>query len=492
MAAVLSDNTCCRLEGKLFTGVQLERIFERSGNFQSDASYNVPLGQNLKDEVARAYRIASSAYLQFKRVLEHPSYTHEVKAEATRAFARAFFSSALGYNLPKVVNQIEITQGHGDHQHVLTYPVAMLLDQEEALGAEHSKATLNATTNITPLQGNDGQRVSAMIPLTVVYPSMDAKTNQRSTLDSVLDACAVKDSAQPKKVGRRSPFALTQELLNVSADYLWGLAFNGLSLRLLRDVMSFARPSFVEFDLQSIFEGDNQAEFSHLYLLLHSSRTKVDPVSGLNIWEEWLKLCAEEGIPAREQLGASLQEAMQCLGTGFLQAKGKGNDVLRAKLAHHELSASDYNHQLMRLMYRFIFVFCLEERGIIHTRYTERSLKQAAQLKRAEYERAQMAAKAAQAAAEITVNIVDRDRPFGNDMGTERAPTNAQYEASAERATQETLAQVLDVAQAEAQAQVEVQAESELVGDDGPLVLDLWSVDTAQDQYNKMPDGGGA
>lgn len=485
MAAVLSDNTCCRLEGKLFTGVQLERIFERSGNLQSDASYNVPLGQNLKDEVARAYRIASSAYLQFKRVLEHPSYTHEVKAEATRAFARAFFSSALGYNLPKVVNQIEITQGHGDHQHVRTYPVAMLLDQEEQLDAAHTKATLKATTNIKPLQGNDGQRMSAVIPLTVVYPSIDAKTNQRSTLDSALDACAVKDSAQPKKVGRRSPFAMTQELLNVSADYLWGLAFNGLSLRLLRDVMSFAHQSFVEFDLQSIFDGDNQAEFSHLYLLLHSSRTKVDPVSGLNIWEEWLNLCAEEGIPARDKLSVSLQKAMQCLGTGFLQAKGKGNDALRAKLVNHELSEADYNHQLMRLMYRFIFVFCLEERGIIHTRYTERSLKQAAQVKRAEYERAQMAAKAAQAAAEITVNVVDSDQMAAATK--ERAPTNAQYEASAACAAQETLAQILDLAQAEAQA----QAETELVGDDGPLVLDLWGADTVQDQYNKISDGGG-
>ena len=69
-----------------------------------------------------------------------------------------------------------------------------------------------------------------------------------------------------------------------------------------------------------------------------------------------------------------MQAAMQRLGTGFLQAKGKGNDLLRAKIANHELSADDYNHQLMRLMYRFLFVFCLEEREIIHTRYPEGSL----------------------------------------------------------------------------------------------------------------------
>ena len=376
MAAKTSDNTCCRLEGKLFTGVQLERIFERSGDFQSDSSYNVPLGQSLKEEVARSYRIASNAYLQFKRALDNPSYSNEVKRESTRQFARALFSSALGYNLPKLVERIEVEEGHLQNKHVLTFPVAMLLDQEESLNHNTEHQSQTNTTNITPLQGSDGQRVSAIIPLTVVYAGLDPKTNQRRTLDSISDECAITDSAQPKKQARRSPFAMTQELLNTSSDYLWGFAFNGFSLRLLRDVMSFARPSFVEFDLEAIFEGDNQAEFSHLYLMLHSSRARVDSVSGLNIWEEWLKLCAQEGIPAREQLSASMQEAMQCLGTGFLRAKGKGNDILRAKIANHELSATDYNHQLMRLMYRFLFVFCLEERGIIHTRYTEESIQQ--------------------------------------------------------------------------------------------------------------------
>lgn len=376
MAVKSSYNTCCRLEGRLFTGVQLERIFERSAKFQSDSEYNILFGQSLKEEVARSYRIASNAYLQFKRALDNQSYSNEVKRDATRQFARVLFNSALGYNLPKVVESIEVEKGHLQSKHVLTFPVAMLLDQEERLYSSTEQLGLINTTNITPLQGSDGQRVSAIIPLTVVYAGLDPKTNQRSTLDNISDECAISDSAQPKKQARRSPFAMTQELLNTSSDYLWGFAFNGFSLRLLRDVMSFARPSFVEFDLEAIFEGDNQAEFSHLYLMLHSSRTRVESVSGLNIWEEWLKLCAQEGIPAREQLSASMQEAMQCLGTGFLRAKGKGNDLLRAKIANHELSAADYNHQLMRLMYRFLFVFCLEERGIIHTRYTEESIQQ--------------------------------------------------------------------------------------------------------------------
>ena len=328
----------------------------------------------LKEEIARAFRIASSAYLKFKRAHENSSYTREVKLAATQAFARSLLNGALDYNLPKSVENIQIEQGRERERYVLTFPVTMLLDQTDVVVPDDSQPKV--TTNIKPLTGSDGQRVSTVIPVTVVYPELDPKTQKCSTLDSILPSCAIANSAQPHKVGRRSAFQMTQELLNVSADYLWGMAFNGYSLRLLRDVMTMGRPSFVEFDLESIFEGDNQAEFSHLYLLLHSSRTKVDDMSGLNVWEHWLNLCVQEGIPAREQLSASMQEAMVCLGSGLLRAKGKGNDQLRAKIANHELSATDFNHQLMRLMYRFLFVFCLEERGIVHTRLTKEGLQQ--------------------------------------------------------------------------------------------------------------------
>ena len=375
MAANNQDNTCCRLEGRLFTGVQLEHIFEGNGDLQSDQDYLVPTGLSLKEEVARAYHIASASYSQFKRAMDNPSYTPEIKLEATRNFAHSLFNAALAYNLPLNVDHIQIEEGREPNRHVLTFPVTMLLDQEDTVQdkAEHNSGV---TTNIKPLTGAEGQRVSAIIPLTVVYAGIDPKTKKRSTLDTVMDVCSITDSAQPKKVGRRSPFALTQELLNASGDYLWGMAFNGYTLRLLRDVMSFSRPSYVEFDLEAIFEGDNQAEFSHLYLMLHSSRAHVDSLSGLNVWEKWLTRCVEDGIPAREQLGQSMQEALVCLGTGFLRAKGSGNDTLRAKLANHELSAQDYNHQLLRLIYRFLFIFCLEERGIIHTRPTKESIAQ--------------------------------------------------------------------------------------------------------------------
>ena len=34
-----SDSSCCRLEGKLFTGVQLERIFDRSSQKSTECMF---------------------------------------------------------------------------------------------------------------------------------------------------------------------------------------------------------------------------------------------------------------------------------------------------------------------------------------------------------------------------------------------------------------------------------------------------------------------
>ena len=428
MAVNIADSTSCRLEGKLFTGVQLERIFERKGTLQTDLDYNIPEGLSLKEEVARAYRIASSAYFKFKRAVDNPSYSDDIKLEATKAFAHALFNSALDYNLPLSVDNLPIDQTIGHDHYVLTFPVSMLLDQEAALHKDDLPQS-TVTTNIKPLSGNDGQRVSAIIPLTVVYPCADPKNpKKRSTLDTVLPACSIINSKLPNKPGRRSAFAMTQELLNISAQYLWGFAFNGYSLRLLRDVMTIARPSFVEFDLESIFEGDNQAEFSHLYLMLHSSRTKVDDISGLNAWELWLKLSAEEGIPAREQLSASMQEAMVCLGTGFLRAKGQGNDRLRAKIANHELSATDYNHQLMRLMYRFLFIFCLEERGIVHTRLTKDDITQRLAVLQAHALQDKLAAERNAALEQETTVEPDAEPVTGDDTWFEQGTFNLDWD----------------------------------------------------------------
>ena len=74
---------------------------------------------------------------------------------------------------------------------------------------------------------------------------------------------------------QRAPHAMVQELLNRTDEHLWGLASNGRVLRLLRDSTTLTGQAFVEFDLESMFDGELYAEFTLLFLLCHQSRVEV-------------------------------------------------------------------------------------------------------------------------------------------------------------------------------------------------------------------------
>ena len=76
----------------------------------------------------------------------------------------------------------------------------------------------------------------------------------------------------------RAPHAMVQELLNRTDEHLWAVLSNGRVLRLLRDSTTLTGFSYVEFDLEAMFDGDLYAEFALLYLLCHQSR--VDAPDG--------------------------------------------------------------------------------------------------------------------------------------------------------------------------------------------------------------------
>lgn len=134
--------------------------------------------------------------------------------------------------------------------------------------------------------------------------------------------------------------------------------------------MSFTRPSYLEFSLEDIFTNDAYSEYLHLYAVLHSSRTIEK--EGRNVWEDWIKAGEDEGQPARDKLSLGIKKAIEILGNGFL--KEPKNETLRNALALKKLSAEDYLKELLRTMYRFLFVFCLEERGLINTKGTSEDI----------------------------------------------------------------------------------------------------------------------
>ena len=164
-------------------------------------------------------------------------------------------------------------------------------------------------------------------------------------------------------VTRVSAHAMVQELLNRTDDYLWACVSNGLTLRLLRDNVSLSRMSYVEFNLQDMFEGKSFADFRTLYLMLHQSRVEHEkPVDYL--LEAWAKETRQFGTRALEHLRESVEASLNELGQGFLAHPT--NQRLRQALKDGALSKQDYYHELLRLVYRLIFLLVAEDRVLLH------------------------------------------------------------------------------------------------------------------------------
>jgi len=175
------------------------------------------------------------------------------------------------------------------------------------------------------------------------------------------------DKRTPGRAGaaRVSPHSLVQEFLNRSDDHLWGFASNGLTLRLLRDNVSLTRQAYVEFDLQAMMDGEAYSDFFLLYLLCHQSRVEVpEGKTPEHCWlEKWYNTAAQQGVRALDQLRNGVQNAIEALGGGFLAHPA--NEDLRQKLRSGQLSTQDYYRQVLRQVYRLLFLFVAEDRDLL-------------------------------------------------------------------------------------------------------------------------------
>lgn len=165
---------------------------------------------------------------------------------------------------------------------------------------------------------------------------------------------------------RGSPHSLVQQFINADKRCLWGIVTNGLVLRLLRDNAALTRQAFVECDLQAIFDGDLYAEFFVLWLVAHQSRFETpEPGRPEKCWlERWSEAADQTGLRALDQLRPGVEAAIQALGEGLYTHPQ--NTQLRAKLATGDLKTEELYRQILRLIYRMIFLFVAEERGLLH------------------------------------------------------------------------------------------------------------------------------
>jgi hypothetical protein len=173
---------------------------------------------------------------------------------------------------------------------------------------------------------------------------------------------------------KQSPHAIVQDFLNRS-DVLWGIVTNGKRLRLLRDTARFSRPSYIEFDLEGMMEGGLYSEFLLFYRLIHASRLPRGAADAHEcLIERYHQQGIEEGGRVREKLRDGVKEAVEILGTGLLAHSDSG--TFRDKFATKRIDDLGYYQQLLRLIYRLLFLMVAEERRLLFVASRERAVGQ--------------------------------------------------------------------------------------------------------------------
>jgi hypothetical protein len=202
--------------------------------------------------------------------------------------------------------------------------------------------------DLAPADGVVSFLAGGRVPIVVVPPS-DEKLDRRSPTLST-------DRS-------RSPAFALQDYLNDCDHTLWGLVTNGAMIRLMRDNASLTRPAYVEVDLAQIFTNEDAASFAVLWSLIHRTRFGVadTPVTDCAL-ERWREAGSREGEAARDRLAAQVETALKVLGSGFLEA----NPDLAARLKSGEVDLTKWFNELLRLVYRLIFLMVAEDRNLLH------------------------------------------------------------------------------------------------------------------------------
>jgi hypothetical protein len=329
-----------RLEGSLFVPELLERAASGEAAFQKESDYAIPKGLKLHDEYGRAFRIATATWQAFAPQMVRADLD---AATVTRAFVIDLLRQCLGYT---------------DLQ-ICAAPLAANGEPQTANG-EREALIQNSTSRGFPVTALGGH-----LPVIIAPHHLG--------LDDPDPRFAVIGSGLKKK----SAHQLAQEFLNASPNCLWAIVTNGKILRLLRDADTLTRPNFLEFDLETILRDEQQryADFAALWRILHASRCSggVSPPSSSSpasspaecIWEKWKLEGHAQGLRVRDGLRDGVTQAILILGRGFLAHPD--NTVLRQRLDDGTLSLDDYFQQFFRLIYRCLFLFCTEERDLLHT-----------------------------------------------------------------------------------------------------------------------------
>lgn len=314
------------IEGGLIAPDQVQAIASAAPDQKTAADYGCPKGTGLRDEITRYFRIAQAHWQGYARI-EQPTM------QQTAEFARNLLEQAFGFELT------------GPHHHT----------------REDRRFTI-------AWEAKGGR-----VPVVIAPPApVDKGPATTRAGDGFARALPEFGDGVSGRIQRRSPTVLLQDWLNANPDYLWGLVFAGDRVRLMRDNASLTRPAWIEADLGAIFRDEMFADFAGLWLLIHSSRFGAEGAGASDCaLERWREAGMRAGTSARERLRVNVEEALMALGQGILDA----NPAIRDRLDTNQLTMPHLFEQMLRVVYRLIFLGVAEDRDLLHPPATPKAVR---------------------------------------------------------------------------------------------------------------------
>lgn len=178
-----------------------------------------------------------------------------------------------------------------------------------------------------------------------------------------LDKCSL-DYRAKGGMRKKSAHATMLEYLNATEN-VYGIISNGQIVRLIRNSGQLVKLTYIEFDLRRMLEEDKYTEFCLMFRLLHASRFHINGDEPC-VMERWFNMSIESGNRIRNGLSLAVQKTMETIGNAVLTSEGKGNEDLRKAFTEGTMDATKLNKELIHFIYRLLFLFIIEERGLVY------------------------------------------------------------------------------------------------------------------------------
>lgn len=316
--------TTINIQGNLISEEILQKIDQAEAPGQTAAHFGLEQGANLRSEIEYAWSRIKLDWNYFADKSQNLPANDPYGTTLTRRWMEQFLSS-IGFNLTRQRSHLAGDNGQ-------TYQIS------------HTDENMDS------------------FPVHIVN-FLEPSHPDKNTLD-------IRTSGGTT---RFSPHATMQEYLNVT-EHVYGLVTNGLSLRLIRDSGRLIKLTYLEFDLKRMLDEDKYSEFTVLYRLLHASRfPRRKQEAADSFIDKYYQDSIETGNRIRNGLSQAVKESLVALGNGLLQQPE--NEQLRQWIADGKLTAFDFNHQLLRLIYRLLFLMVTEERDLIFEENTDETTK---------------------------------------------------------------------------------------------------------------------